>query len=365
MLSSTPMNNSTQIPYDHIRPVLWQDNRLKLIDKRILPGQLEHIYYDDVTVVAQAITDMVVRGAPAIGIAAAYGVVIAVRNRFHDDPDSWRTNIATDLDHLKQARPTAVNLMWSVNRMQQVIDSIDNSADPEPVLLAAADRILQQDIAANHKMGVMGASLLEPNSCVLTHCNAGALATGGYGTALGVIRAGFASGKIERAYADETRPWLQGARLTAWEMVQEQIPVTLLADGAAAYLMKQGKVQWVIVGSDRIAANGDVANKIGTYSVAVAARHHGVKFMVVAPTSTVDMATASGELIPIEKRGADEILACGGQRIAPEGAAAWNPAFDITPAELVDAIVTEKGILESPDTEKMAAMMAKKQAKKI
>ena len=253
-----------------------------------------------------------------------------------------------------------MNLVWAVNRMQGVIDSIDRGADPEPVLLAEADRILEEDIAANHRMGVMGASLLEPDSCVLTHCNAGALATGGYGTALGVIRAGFADGKIKRVYADETRPWLQGARLTAWEMVQEQIPVTLLADGAAAHLMTQGKVRWVIVGSDRIAANGDVANKIGTYSVAVAARYHGVKFMVVAPTSTVDMATANGDLIPIENRGADEILACGGQCIAPEGAEAWNPAFDITLAELVDAIVTEKGIVESPNTEKMAAMMAKK-----
>lgn len=354
------MPNPTQIQHDHIRPVQWESDKLKLIDQRLLPGKLDYIYYDDVNAVTQAITDMVVRGAPAIGITAAYGVVIAARERFRDDADNWQTAITADLDHLKQARPTAVNLVWAVNRMQRVIDAIDKGVNPVPVLLAEADRILQEDIAANHKMGMLGASLLDAKLQVLTHCNAGALATGGYGTALGVIRAGFADGKIARVYADETRPWLQGARLTAWEMVQEQIPVTLLADGAAAHLMQQGKVQWVIVGSDRIAANGDVANKIGTYSIAVAARHHGIKFMVVAPTSTVDMATASGELIPIENRSADEILDFGGQQIAPKGVAAWNPAFDITPAELVDAIVTEKGIIESPNAEKMSAMMAKK-----
>ncbi|MEE8388196.1 MAG: S-methyl-5-thioribose-1-phosphate isomerase [Acidiferrobacterales bacterium] len=354
------MNKPASIPFDHIRPILWEAGKLKLIDQRILPGKLEHIYYDDVTAVAQAITDMVVRGAPAIGITAAYGVVLAARTHHQADVDNWRTNIVANLEHLKQARPTAVNLVWAVNRMQKVIDSIEEGADPEPVLLTEADRILQEDIAANHKMGAMGKSLLEPDSCVLTHCNAGALATGGYGTALGVIRAGFAGGRIKHVYTNETRPWLQGARLTAWEMVQEQIPVTLLADGAAAYLMKQGRVQWVIVGSDRIAANGDVANKIGTYAIAVAARHHGIKMMVVAPTTTVDMATASGGLIPIENRGADEVLTYGGQRIAPEGAAAWNPVFDVTPAELVDAIITEKGIVESPDADKIAAMMAKK-----
>ncbi len=354
------MTNDKKIPYDHIRPVLWENNKLKLIDQRILPGKFDHIYYDDVTKVAQAITDMVVRGAPAIGITAAYGVALAARKQYQKDAGNWRSNIVTDLDYLKQARPTAVNLVWAVNRMQRIIDSIDTDVDPEPVLLAEADGILREDITANYKLGEMGTSLLDKNTSVLTHCNAGALATGGYGTALGVIRAGYAAGKIERVYADETRPWLQGARLTAWEMVQEKIPVTLLADGAAAHLMKSGKVQWVIVGSDRIAANGDVANKIGTYSAAVAARYHGVKFMVVAPTSTVDMATANGDLIPIEHRDSDEILACGDQCIAPEGAQAWNPAFDITPADLVDAIVTEKGIVESPNAEKMTALMAKK-----
>lgn len=353
------MNSESKIPYDQIRPVLWDNNKLTLIDQRILPNTFEHICYDDVTKVSSAITDMVVRGAPAIGITAAYGVVLAARKQFQKDAANWSSNIVADLEHLKQARPTAVNLVWAVNRMQGVIDSLEGDADPEPVLLAEANRIMDEDITANHTMGQMGANLLEANCRVLTHCNAGALATGGYGTALGVIRAGFAGGKIKHVYADETRPWLQGARLTAWEMVQEKIPVTLLADGAAAHLMKQGRVEWVIVGSDRIAANGDVANKIGTYSAAIAARHHGVKFMVVAPTSTVDLETATGDLIPIENRSAGEVLVCGDQCIAPKGADAWNPAFDITPAELVDAIVTEKGVVESPNREKMTAMMAK------
>jgi methylthioribose-1-phosphate isomerase len=207
-------------------------------------------------------------------------------------------------------------------------------------------------------MGELGAALIEEPCGILTHCNAGALATGGYGTALGVVRAARDAGKVERVYADETRPWLQGARLTAWEMVQEHIPVTLLSEGAAAHLMKLGKVKWIIVGSDRIAANGDVANKIGTYGLAVLARHHGVKFMVAAPTSTVDMSIATGDDIPIEERGANEVLCLAGQRVAAEGAEAWNPAFDVTPAELVDAIVTERGVVLAPDAEKMAALMS-------
>jgi methylthioribose-1-phosphate isomerase len=258
---------------------------------------------------------------------------------------------------LAQARPTAVNLVWAINRMRREIDAIV-SGDPVARLERLALQIHEEDLAANRRMGELGSKLLGSGGAVLTHCNTGSLATGGYGTALGVIRSGFVSGKISEVYADETRPWLQGARLTAWELMQDRIPVTLIAEGAAAHLMKTGKVQWVIVGSDRIAANGDVANKIGTYSLAVNARYHGVKFMVVAPTSSVDMNTASGADIPIEQRPADEVLACGGHRIAAEGASAWNPAFDVTPAELVDAIVTEKGVVEAPDFEKMTKMMS-------
>ena len=206
-------------------------------------------------------------------------------------------------------------------------------------------------------MGELGAALIQSGSGVLTHCNAGALATGGYGTALGVVRAGVAAGRIRDVYADETRPWLQGARLTAWELLQDGIPVTLLADGAATWLMKQGKVQWVIVGADRIAANGDAANKIGTYMTAVAARYHGVKFMVAAPTSTVDMDTPDGSAIPIETRAETEVLTAGGSRTAADGARAWNPVFDVTPAELIDAVVTEKGVVEQPTRAKMVALM--------
>ena len=345
-----------QIPYDRIRAVEWGDGCLKLIDQRRLPLQENVITLDTLAGVAEAIRDMVVRGAPAIGIAAAYAVVLAARAHVRAAPADWRAAMAPDLERLAAARPTAVNLRWAVERMRGVMAQVE-AADPLPRLLQEARQIHAEDIAANHRMGELGAALIAPGSGVLTHCNTGALATGGYGTALGVVRAGVAAGRIQRVYADETRPWLQGARLTAWELVQEGIPVTLIADGAAAYLMQQGKVRWVIVGSDRIAANGDVANKIGTYSTAVAARHHGLKFMVVAPTSTVDLGTACGADIPIENRSADEVLHAAGQRIAPPGAAAWNPAFDITPAGLIDAIVTEKGVVLAPDTAKIQEMM--------
>jgi methylthioribose-1-phosphate isomerase len=345
--------------YDSIRPIRWDSElgQLQLIDQRLLPQQELYIYYSDVRAVADAIRDMVVRGAPAIGITAAYGVVLAVRKQLEAGSADWRTAVEPDLEYLGSARPTAVNLMWAIKRMRDRFSRVD-SQNPVPELLAEAHAIMAEDIAANHKMGELGAALIEQGSgAVLTHCNAGALATGGYGTALGVVRRAVETGRINELFADETRPWLQGARLTAWEMVQESIPVTLLADGAAAHLLKSGRIGWVVVGSDRIAANGDVANKIGTYGVAIAAKHHGVKVMVVAPTSTVDMSLASGDLIPIEQRGVDEVFGAAGERIAAEGAQGWNPAFDVTPAGLVDAIVTEKGVVLNPTTEKMAAMM--------
>ena len=240
--------------------------------------------------------------------------------------------------------------------MRKIIDQ----AEPEDIgqrLLQEAKRIHQEDIDANHRMGELGAALVEGKTSVITHCNAGALATGGYGTALGVIRSLHASGKLEQVYADETRPWLQGSRLTAWELLQDKIPVTLLADGAAASRMSAGGVGWIIVGSDRIAANGDVANKIGTFGLAVAAKYHGVKVMVVAPTSTIDMQVASGSEIPIEVRESDELLYCGDKRIGASGAGVWNPVFDVTPASLVDVIVTERGVVLSPDREKMKKLM--------
>lgn len=347
--------------HDTIRAVLWEDDKLKLLDQRLLPQKEVFLEYEEPRAVADAIRDMVVRGAPAIGITAAYGVVLALRQRLAEGGKGIVGKLEQDFGYLADARPTAVNLAWALERMGKVLFNLpEDTADPLGVMLAEAKAIHEEDIAANRRMGELGASLIEESGYgVLTHCNTGSLATGGYGTALGVIRTAYAQGKIARVYADETRPWLQGARLTAWELVKDNIPVTLLADGAAAALMKQSRVKWVIVGSDRIAANGDVANKIGTYSAAVAAKYHGVKVMVVAPTSTVDMSLASGDLIPIEQRGAEEVLSLGGQKVAAEGAEAWNPAFDVTPAELVDAIVTEKGVVLNPTSEKMAEMMEK------
>lgn len=342
--------------HDNIRAVIWQDDALSLLDQRVLPLESTYLRLDNVRDTAQAITDMVVRGAPAIGIAAAFGVVLAARDRYAESPSDWRAALAQDLEHLGNARPTAINLLWAIQRMQKVIDQ--QQGDPVPALLAEAQAIHEEDIAANYRMGELGAALIGEASGILTHCNTGSLATGGYGTALGVVRSAWKAGKAKEIFADETRPWLQGSRLTAWELVQDDIPVQVIADGAAAWLMRQGKVDWVIVGSDRIVANGDVANKIGTYSTAVLARHHGARFMVVAPSSTVDMQVERGEDIPIETRTEEEVLCCGPRRVGAEGAGAWNPVFDVTPAELIDAIVTEKGVVERPDKEKMAAMMA-------
>ena len=343
--------------HDSIRAVEWTDQGLKLLDQRVLPLRHEHVLLEDVGGVSQAIRDMVVRGAPAIGVTAAYGVVLAAHDRYGHSPATWKQDVEEDLQLLAASRPTAVNLCWAIDRMRAHI--ADVQGDPTAVLLAEAIRIHEEDIAANRRMGELGAALISRQCAVLTHCNTGSLATGGYGTALGVIRAAYGEGKIERVYADETRPWLQGARLTAWELVQDRIPVTLMVEGAAAHLLKQGGVRWVIVGADRIAANGDTANKIGTYSLAVVARHHGVKFMVVAPTTTVDMNIHNGAGIKIETRSPDEILSIQGQCIAPQGAEAWNPSFDVTPAELIDAIVTEKGVVTAPTVEKMAAMMGR------
>lgn len=344
--------------------IRWRDNRLELLDQRILPARHEFLPLDNIESVADAIKDMVVRGAPAIGITAAYGVVLAARKRYTESPENWTQLIGKDLDYLAASRPTAVNLFWAIENMRKAIDGYQGG-DPVPELLELAMKIHEDDIQANRTMGEYGADLIARHcidrgikSCsVLTHCNAGALATGGYGTALGVIRSAYARGIIDTVYADETRPWLQGARLTAWELLQDGIPVTLLADGACAHLMKQQKIDWVIVGSDRIAGNGDVANKIGTYTAAVVANHHDVQFMVAAPTSTIDMSLMSGDDIPIESRQADELLHFSGQRIAADRAEAWNPVFDVTPASLVSAIVTEKGIVQAPDAEKMTHLM--------
>ncbi len=346
----------TQQQFGQVKAVIWQEGRLRLLDQRLLPLQQTYIVCEDVAAVADGIRGMVVRGAPAIGVAAGYGVAIAAQARYLESTANWRQAIEADLTLLAESRPTAVNLFWAIERMRALINTLNG--DPREALLAEACRIDAEDLAANRHMGELGAALIEQRCAVMTHCNAGALATAGYGTALGVIRAAHAADKVSQVYADETRPWMQGSRLTAWELLQDDIPVTLLADGAGAHLMKQGEVKWLIVGSDRIAANGDVANKIGTYHAAISARYHGVKLMVVAPTSTIDMSLATGEQIPIEARGEEELLAFAGQRVAAEGARGWNPVFDVTPAELVDAIVTERGVVLQPDTEKMAALMA-------
>jgi methylthioribose-1-phosphate isomerase len=330
--------------HDSIRAVLWQGDHLRLLDQRRLPFEETHIDCRSAAEVAQAIRDLAVRGAPAIGIAAAWGVVLAARQ----DPSRLDAAIA----ELRAARPTAVNLMWALDRMAGVRAEGDLAAAFE----REAQAIQDEDLAANRHMGALGAHLLGHGVGVLTHCNTGSLATAGYGTALGVIRAGYGDGSIARVYAGETRPWLQGARLTMWELLRDGIPAHLIADSAAAHLMKSGEVQWVVVGADRIAANGDTANKIGTYQIAIAARHHGVKFMVVAPSSTIDMATQDGSTIEIELRSPDEMLSFGGRPTVVEGAGAWNPVFDVTPASLIDVIVTERGIVEKPDATRMKAL---------
>ena len=341
--------------YDSIRAIQWRDDSLILLDQRRLPAEQVYLELHNVEQSAQAIRDMVVRGAPAIGITAAYAVVLAARDRLNQSPRTWRQDIEMDLELLAATRPTAVNLFWAIKRMRSVMASAGEQ--PLPELLEAAKHIHQQDLAANHAMGRLGSAFIKQDQGVLTHCNTGSLATGGYGTALGVIRSAYADKKLKRIFADETRPWLQGSRLTAWELMQDGIPVTLIADSAAASLMQQGMVQWVIVGADRITANGDVANKIGTYNLAVNARYHGVKFMVVAPTSTIDMSLTDGAAIPIEQRSADEVLSFHGQPVSPANAEAWNPAFDVTPAALVDVIVTERGALEAPNAKNMMAML--------
>lgn len=343
--------------FDNVQAVIWDAGVLNLLDQRLLPHETLYIDYTAVSAAAKAITDMVVRGAPAIGVTAAYAVALAVADHYGRDPANWRDGLEADLVMLADARPTAINLIWAVERMRRFVAGLEG--DPRAAVEAEAIAIHDEDIAACHQLGELGADLIESPCAVLTHCNAGALATGGYGTALGVIRSAFKRGLIKHVYADETRPWMQGARLTAWEMVQDNIPVSLLADGASAHLMKQGDVGWVIVGSDRIAANGDVCNKIGTYQAAIAARYHGLKFMVAAPTSTIDMNAPDGDAIPIESRTKDELLMFGGKRVAADGADAWNPVFDVTPASLVDAIVTEKGVVLEPTAEKIAALMAK------
>jgi methylthioribose-1-phosphate isomerase len=343
---------------DTIRPIRFEDGTLHLLDQRLLPRERRENAYRDPRAVATAIRDMVVRGAPAIGITAAFGVVLACRKALEQVGSSWRAGVDAAIEELAASRPTAVNLFWSLDRMRQVLDGCGSVEVALAATLDAAQAMLEADIAANRRMGALGAALIEPGRAVLTHCNTGSLATGGFGTALGVIRSAWAAGRITEVFADETRPWLQGARLTAWELVHDGIPVRLLCEGAAGSLLRSGQVGWVIVGADRIAANGDTANKIGTYGLAVLAREHGVGFMVAAPVSTIDFNMHDGVQIPIEMRPESEVLELAGQAVAAPGATAWNPAFDVTPAGLIDAIVTEHGVVRAPDRGGLAALRA-------
>lgn len=331
----------------------WTGVCLKVLDQRQLPDQVIYHDYTNAREVAQAIFSMQVRGAPAIGIAAAYGVVLSLKQYYAETNPTWREQVAADTQHLAESRPTAVNLFWALDLMQKALQQ--QTGNPILALQALAEKIHADDIAANHTMGELGADILGQAKGVMTHCNAGALATGGYGTALGVIRSAYKRG-LRKIYAGETRPWLQGARLTVWELAQDGIPATLIADSAAAWLMASGAIDWIIVGADRIAANGDVANKIGTYSLAVLAKQHGVKMMVVAPTSTLDGSIASGAEITIEQRQQTELLpACYLQKNSLVDA--WNPVFDVTPAHLISAIVTERGVILNPATEGVRSLL--------
>jgi len=347
---------------EKVTAIAWREGALHLLDQRLLPFTQTWLAYDSAAEVADAIRLMVVRGAPAIGIAAAYAVVLAVRARVAAGGD-WRAALEEDFRLLSESRPTAVNLFWALNCMRERLQRLKAGDDPLRVMEQEAVGIHASDREANLTMAQLGMEVIRQqqgnSQPVMTHCNAGALATGGFGTALGVIRAAYLEGLVEHVYADETRPWLQGSRLTAWELACDGVPVSLNADSAAAHLMKTKGITWVIVGADRIAANGDVANKIGTYQLAVNAMHHGVRFMVVAPSSTIDMSLESGDEIPIEERDGGELLELAGQRIAAD-VPALNPVFDVTPADLIDYLVTEKGVVERPDAAKMAQLMCRK-----
>ncbi len=352
----SPMTNQTSS--SNVVTLRWQDHRLEMIDQRVLPAHFEYLHYDSAASVAHGIRAMVVRGAPAIGCAAAYGVALEALRLVETAPETFRSGMEKGFEILAQSRPTAINLFWALQRMRQVWQDMGVAA---PVVVAErllneAHEILAEDIRINRAMGAAGAALLADGARVLTHCNAGALATAGWGTALGVIRSAAEAGKKISVIADETRPFLQGARLTAWEMVQENIPVTLITDNMSGHLMAHGEVDAVIVGTDRVAANGDVANKIGTYMVAVLARRHNIPFYVACPLSTIDRNIASGADIPIEERAPEEVTGFRDCQWAAQGVSVRNPAFDVTPAELVTGLITEKGVVAAPDREKIARL---------
>jgi methylthioribose-1-phosphate isomerase len=336
--------------------VMWEDGAVVMIDQRRLPDEQVFLRCRHPHEVAEAIKDMAIRGAPAIGVAAAFGLALAAHVS-KAEGQALDAEFEAACAELAATRPTAVNLFWAIDRMRARYRASAPLGGPalRQALLGEALAIQTEDVAACRRMGDFGAELLPQDARVLTHCNAGALATAGYGTALGVIRSAARLGKLRNVFADETRPYLQGARLTAWELMQDSIPTTLIADSMAGHMMARGEVNAVVVGADRIAANGDVANKIGTYSVAILAREHGIPFYVAAPVSTFDLATPDGSRIPIEERSPDEVTHHGGRRLAPLGVAVRNPAFDVTPHRYVTAIVCERGVARAPYTETLRA----------
>lgn len=331
-----------------LRPIVWSGTALELLDQTRLPLEKRYIRCLSYRDVRDAIRTMKVRGAPAIGVSAAYGMVLASRELGADDRDAYIERLKTASRDLADARPTAVNLAWAVEKMLGVALGCSDWREIPEAMEAAARAMEAEDVEANRRIGRNGASLLGDPVTVLTHCNAGALATAGYGTALGVVRAAVEQGKRVHVFADETRPYLQGARLTAFELLEDGIPVTLITDNMAGYVMSLGKIDCVIVGADRIAANGDVANKIGTYSLAVLAKENGIPFYVAAPMSTLDLACPTGRDIPIEERDPMEVTEMFGHRIAPKGVGVFNPAFDVTPARYVSGIITDRGVAYPP-----------------
>ena len=340
--------------------IAWQDNTVVMIDQRKLPGQEVYVRCKTANEVARAIKTMVIRGAPAIGVAAGMGIALGMQRSKAQGTRQFAVELNKLCDVMAATRPTAVNLFWAIERMKRVFSEAAQAGrsveEIKTTLVAEAQAIHDEDVASCRSMGRFGADVVPENARILTHCNAGALATAGYGTALGVIRAAAEQGKVVQVFADETRPFLQGARLTAWELVRDGVPTTVITESMAGPLMRSGGIDFIVVGADRIAANGDFANKIGTYTVAMMAKAHNVPFYVAAPLSTIDLRTPDGDAIPIEERNAREMTHLGTTRLAPEGASVWNPAFDITPHHLVAGIITERGIARAPFTSSLARL---------
>lgn len=343
----------------NIKTLKWENGKFEMIDQRVLPNSFEYISYDSASSVAEGIRNMVVRGAPAIGCAAAFGIALEGLKLKKESDEDYFNKFKSAFKILAESRPTAVNLFWALNRMQTILNN-NMSFGLETLsqkLLLEAIAIMEEDIKVNMQLGAFGAELLNDGNVVLTHCNAGALATAGHGTALGVIRSAVDQGKRISVIAGETRPFLQGARLTSWELIQDNIPVTLITDNMSGYLMSTGRINAIVVGTDRVAANGDVANKIGTYVIAVLAKRHNIPFYVACPISTIDFNCESGDLIPIEERESNEVTGFRDYQWAAKGVKVLNPSFDVTPAELVTALITEKGVIYNPDKNKLKTIL--------